>query len=59
MDLMNTLVTRNLSKLLVILLKIPAYLLQQILMTGFHLATVTLLFQVVALNCNYSVKCGS
>lgn len=46
MDLTNTSVTTNSSKLPVILLRIPAYLLQQIVMTDFHLTVLTLLFQV-------------
>ena len=44
---MSTLVTTNSSKQPVILLKNPAYLLRQIVMTDFHLETVTLLFQVI------------
>ena len=46
MDLMNISVTTNSSKLPVILLRIPAYLLQQIVITDFHLTVRTLLFQV-------------
>ena len=46
MDLMNISVTTNSSKLPVILLRIPAYLLQQIVMTDFHLTVRTSLFQV-------------
>ena len=46
MDLTNISVTTNSSKLPVILLRIPAYLLQQIVITDFHLTVRTLLFQV-------------
>ena len=46
MDLMNISVTTNSSKLPVILLRIPAYLLQQIVMTDFRLTARTSLFQV-------------
>lgn len=53
--LMSTLVTTKLSKQLVILLKTPAYLLQQTMMIDFHLAGVTLLFQVITVyNCQIS-----
>ena len=41
-DLMNTSVITNLSRLPVILPKTPAYLLQQIVMTGSHLKAMTL-----------------
>ena len=55
MVLMSTLVTTKLSKQLVILLKTPAYLLQQTMMIDFHLAGVTLLFQVITVyNCQIS-----
>ena len=55
MVLMSTLVTTKLSKQLVILLKTPAYLLQQTMMIDFHLVGVTLLFQVITVyNCQIS-----
>ena len=55
MVLMSTLVTTKLSKQLVILLKTPAYLLQRTMMIDFHLAGVTLLFQVITVyNCQIS-----
>ena len=46
MDLMNISVTTNSSKLPVILQRIPAYLLQQTVMTDFHLTVRISLFQV-------------
>lgn len=49
MDLMSTSVTINSSEQLVTLRKSPAFLLQQIVTTDFHLAMVMLLFQVILL----------
>lgn len=46
---MSTSVTINSSEQLVTLLKSPAFLLQQIVTTDFHLAMVMLLFQVILL----------